>query len=59
MTGKSLFVPCAACKSMSFHVRHDATSGAVQVICAGCNALLFAAQAALPEQQQRRAVSPI
>jgi hypothetical protein len=59
MTDKSLFVPCRACHGMSFHVRHDAASGAVSVVCAGCKALLFAAQAALPEQQQRRAVTPI
>lgn len=59
MTDQPRFVPCAACKSMSYHVRHDPKSGQVSVVCAACTATLFSAQAQLAKAQQRRGMAPI
>lgn len=47
---KPTYIPCQACRGLSYSVLYDHRANVAHVLCADCNRELFAASMAPPEE---------
>lgn len=56
---KSTYVPCPACRGLSYTVRYEHRANVAHILCSGCNRELISVTMAPPEEPINPSVAPI